>query len=314
MPLHSYTEIYDLVAARPEGYIITVLGPTATGKTRLAVQLARDFNAEIISADSRQVYRGMDIGTGKDLSDYIIEGEQIPYHLVDIVEPGTEYNVAQYQRATYAAMDDIRARGKEVLLCGGSGMYVEAILGGYRLSPIERDEQLWAELNAKSDEELTNMLASFHSLHNHTDTCERARLLKAVEIECYYARHPEWQQCVREVPSLIIGLCGDRDLIRSKITARLRQRLDEGMIEEVDTLIKKGTNVQQLLKYGLEYKFVTMYLLGQITKEEMFEKLNIAIHQFSKRQMTWFRKMERDGFEIHWVDIAELRSKKMPSE
>lgn len=304
--LRSYAEVCDLVRQRPAGQVITVLGPTATGKTRLAVRLARDFNAEIISADSRQVYRGMDIGTGKDLSDYFIDGQQIPYHLIDIVEPGTEYNVAQYQQAAYLAMDGIKSRGREVLICGGSGMYVEALLGGYRLSPIEPDEKLRAELEAKSDEELTELLASFHPLHNHTDTCERARLLKAVEIECYYARHPEWKERVREIPSVIIGTTGDRDLVRAKITARLRQRLDEGMIEEVDNLIKNGASVQQLLKYGLEYKFVTLFLLGELSKEEMFEKLNIAIHQFSKRQMTWFRRMERQGFVIHWVDVSHL--------
>lgn len=304
--LRSYAEVCDLVRNRPEGQVITVLGPTATGKTRLAVRLARDFNAEIISADSRQVYRGMDIGTGKDLSDYVIDGQQIPYHLIDIVEPGTEYNVAQYQQAAYLAMDDIKSRGREVLICGGSGMYVEALLGGYRLSPIERDEKLRAELEAKCDEELTELLASFHPLHNHTDTCERERLLKAVEIECYYAQHPEWKERVREIPSVIIGTTGDRDLVRAKITARLRQRLEEGMIDEVDTLIKNGASVKQLLKYGLEYKFVTLYLLGELSKEEMFEKLNIAIHQFSKRQMTWFRRMERQGFVIHWVDVAQL--------
>lgn len=304
--LRSYAEVCDLVRNRPAGQVITVLGPTATGKTRLAVRLARDFNAEIISADSRQVYRGMDIGTGKDLSDYVIDGQQIPYHLIDIVEPGTEYNVAQYQQAAYLAMDDIKSRGREVLICGGSGMYVEALLGGYRLSPIERDEKLRAELEAKSDEELTELLASFHPLHNHTDTCERERLLKAVEIECYYAQHPEWKERVREIPSVIIGTTGDRDLVRAKITARLRQRLEEGMIDEVDTLIKNGASVKQLLKYGLEYKFVTLFLLGELSKEEMFEKLNIAIHQFSKRQMTWFRRMERQGFVIHWVDVAQL--------
>lgn len=306
--LSTYAEVCELVGNRPDGHVITVLGPTATGKTKLAVRLARDFNAEIVSADSRQVYRGMDIGTGKDLDDYVVDGQQIPYHLIDIVEPGTEYNVAQYQQAAYAAMDEIRERGREVLICGGSGMYVEALLGGYRLSPIEPDSELRAQLEAMTDEQLTDLLASYHPLHNHTDTCERSRLLKAVEIECYYARHPEWKERVREIPSVIIGTTGDRDLVRQKITARLRQRLNEGMIEEVDSLIKNGASVSQLLKYGLEYKFVTMFLLGQISRDEMFEKLNIAIHQFSKRQMTWFRRMERQGFVIHWVDVARLFS------
>ena len=306
LQLHTYDEVLTLVQARQSDEIITILGPTATGKTHLAVCLAYDLNAEIISADSRQVYRGMNIGTGKDLSEYTIHDKKIPYHLIDIVEPGTEYNVAQFQHTAYRVMDEIHARAHEVILCGGSGMYIEAILGGYRLSPISRDESLWEELNAKCDEELIEILKSFRPLHNHTDTCERARLLKAVEIEYYYAQHPEWQTLTKTIPSIIIGITGDRDLIRQRITRRLKQRLEEGMIEEVKQLIEQGTNIQQLLKYGLEYKFVTLYLLGEITYEEMFEKLNVAIHQFSKRQMTWFRKMERDGFLIHWVDCATL--------
>lgn len=304
--LKGYDDICRLIRSKRDDEIITVLGPTATGKTRLAVRIARDFGAEIISADSRQVYRGMDIGTGKDLDDYVVDGERIPYHLIDIAEPGVEYNVAQYQQAAYVAMDEICARGREIVLCGGSGMYIEALLGGFRLAPITRDPQLYAELSAKSDEELTEILKSFRALHNHTDTCERPRLIKAVEIEYYYQQHPEWKDVTRKIPSVIIGLCGDRDLIRSKITRRLKERLENGMIEEVDALIKQGANVNQLLRYGLEYKFVTMYLLNQISKEEMFEKLNTAIHQFSKRQMTWFRKMERSGFVINWVDIADL--------
>ena len=302
----NYSDIVKMIEAKSPEQIVTVLGPTATGKTKLAVRIARDFGAEIISADSRQVYTGMDIGTGKDLADYTIDNQQIPYHLIDIVAPGTEYNVAQYQQAAYAAMDDIRARGREVVLCGGSGMYVEAVLGGFRLSPITRDEKQYAELCAKSDEELIEMLKSFRALHNHTDTCERKRLIKAVEIEMYYHEHPEWQDLTRKVPSLIFGTTGDRDLVRSRITKRLHQRLDEGMIDEVDRLIKQGASIDQLLRYGLEYKYVTMFLLGQISRDEMVEKLNVAIHQFSKRQMTYFRKMERSGFVIHWVDIDKL--------
>lgn len=304
--LKSYDDICQLIRSKRDDEIITVLGPTATGKTRLAVRIARDFAAEIISADSRQVYRGMDIGTGKDLDDYVVDGQTIPYYLIDIAEPGVEYNVAQYQQAAYVAMDEIRAHGHEIVLCGGSGMYIEALLGGYRLAPITRDPQLYAELSAKTDEELTEILKSFRALHNHTDTCERPRLIKAVEIEYYYQQHPEWKDVTRTVPSVIIGLCGDRDLIRARITRRLKERLDNGMIDEVENLIKQGANVNQLLRYGLEYKFVTMFLLGEIGKEEMFVKLNTAIHQFSKRQMTWFRKMERSGFEIHWMDISCL--------
>lgn len=304
--MNSYAEIVDLVAARAKGEIITVLGPTATGKTRLAVRLAQDVDGEIISADSRQVYHGMDIGTGKDLADYTLNGRSTPYHLIDIAEPGSEYNVARFQQAAYEAIDAIREREKEVVLCGGSGMYIEALLRGYRLSPITRDEQLYAELNAKSDEELIAMLQSFRTLHNHTDTCERKRLIKAIEIEIYYQQHPEWKEHAPAIPATIIGLTGDRDLIRSRITQRLRERLDHGMIEEIEELLRKGVDSQQLIRYGLEYKFVTLYLLGEIERETMFEKLNIAIHQFSKRQMTWFRGMERRGLTIHWIDIANL--------
>lgn len=304
--MNNYQEILDLIAQKQADEIITVLGPTATGKTRLAVRLAKDLDGEIISADSRQVYRKMDIGTGKDLSDYTINQQTIPYHLIDIAEPGTEYNVAQYQQAAYQAIDSIRARHKEVILCGGSGMYIESLLNGFRLSPITRDEKLYAELNAKSDEELIQLLQSFRTLHNHTDTCERRRLIKAVEIEYYYQQHPEWKDLTRKIPSLIIGLTGNRDFIRKKITQRLQERLQSGMIEEVEQLIKQGVNTEQLLRYGLEYKYLTRYISGQIDRDTMFEKLEIAIHQFSKRQMTWFRGMERRGFTIHWIDIKNL--------
>lgn len=302
----NYTDIARMISTKPSEQIVTVLGPTATGKTKLAVRIARDFGGEIISADSRQVYCGMDIGTGKDLRDYVIDGQRIPYHLIDVAQPGTEYNVAQYQQAAYAAIDEIRARGNEVVLCGGSGMYIESVLGGFRLAPITRDEDKYAELCAKSDEELIEMLKSFRALHNHTDTCERKRLIKAVEIEMYYQEHPEWKDVTRKVPSLIFGTTGDRDLVRARITRRLHQRLDEGMIEEVDQLIKQGASVDQLLRYGLEYKYITLYLTNRLSREEMIAKLNVAIHQFSKRQMTWFRKMERSGFKIHWVDIDQL--------
>jgi len=302
--LHNYQDIIQLVSQKKSNEIITVLGPTATGKTKLAVRLARDLNGEIISADSRQVYRGMDIGTGKDLSDYTLDGQTIPCHLTDIAEPGTEYNVAQFQVAAYQAMNEIRGRGREVILCGGSGMYIEALLKGYRLSPITRDEEVFAQLNAKTDEELTDILASFGPLHNHTDTCERDRLLKAVEIELYYQKHPEWRELSQPIPSLIIGIAGDRDKIRAKITSRLKERLEHGMIEEVQNLIAAGANPSQLIKYGLEYKYVTLYLQGVLDWNTMFEKLNIAIHQFSKRQMTWYRRMERNGMKINWIEVG----------
>ena len=282
--------------------VITVTGPTATGKTRLAAALAKELNGEIISADSRQVYRRMDIGTGKDIEDYSVGGVAIPYHLIDIAEPGEEYNVAKWQQAAYEAMAGIKGRGRRVILCGGSGMYVEALLKGYRLSPVPLQPELRAELEKHSEDELVQMLASFRPLHNHTDTCEHHRLIHALELEIYYHNHPELQ--TKSVQSYIFGLKGDRDLIRSKITERLKTRLENGLIEEVENLISENVSQKQLLKYGLEYKFVTMYLQGEISKDTLFEKLNIAIHQFSKRQMTWFRKMERDGFVIDWIDIA----------
>lgn len=291
--------------------IITILGPTATGKTSLAVAVATALDGEIVSADSRQVYRQMDIGTGKDLDEYNFEGKPIPYHLIDIVEPGIEYNVFQYQQSALKAIADIRQRGKRIVLCGGSGMYVEALLKGYKLFPVPDNAELREKLASQSDEELIEMLASFRSLHNHTDTCERDRLVRAIEIEVYYQSHPELQDTATPQPSVIFGLTGDRDLIRQRITKRLKERIESGMIEEIDTLIKQGVNPAQLVRYGLEYKFVTLYLQGLIDKETMFSKLNVAIHQFSKRQMTWFRKMEREGFNIHWIDIAQPLSQKM---
>ena len=282
---------------------ITILGPTATGKTHIAAVLAHHIDAEIISADSRQVYRGMDIGTGKDLEDYTIAGRQIPFHLIDIVDPGIEYNVFQYQQLAHQAIRDIESRGKHVVICGGSGMYIEALLKGYKLFPVPDNPELRAELEQQSDEELTAMLSSFKALHNHTDTCERPRLLRAIEIEMYYREHPElWDSC-QAVPSVVFGLRGDRDLIRSRITRRLKERLEQRMVDEVRRLIDRGVNPNQLIRYGLEYKFLTLYVQGQMDYDTMFKRLNVAIHQFSKRQMTWFRKMEREGFHIHWMDV-----------
>lgn len=283
--------------------IITLLGPTATGKTGLATALALRINAEIISADSRQVYRRMDIGTGKDLDDYCLNGTNIPYHLIDIVEPGVEYNVFQYQQLAHQAIQDIESRGKNIILCGGSGMYIEALLKGYKLFPVPDNPSLRQQLEEHSDEELTQMLASFKALHNHTDTCERPRLIRAIEIERYYQEHPELMASCQPVSSIIFGLKGDRDLIRSRITQRLHQRLENGMIDEVQQLLDSGVNPNQLIRYGLEYKFLTQYLQNQWDYDTMVQRLNVAIHQFSKRQMTWFRKMEREGFNIHWMAI-----------
>lgn len=284
--------------------IITILGPTATGKTSLATALALRINAEIISADSRQVYRRMDIGTGKDLDDYCLNGTNVPYHLIDIVEPGIEYNVFQYQQLAHQAIQDIESRGKNIILCGGSGMYIEALLKGYKLFPVPDNPSLRQQLEQHPDEELTQMLASFKALHNHTDTCERPRLIRAIEIERYYQEHPELMASCQPVSSIIFGLKGDRDLIRSRITQRLHQRLENGMIDEVQQLLDSGINPNQLIRYGLEYKFLTQYLQHQWDYDTMVQRLNVAIHQFSKRQMTWFRKMEREGFNIRWMDIG----------
>lgn len=290
--------------------IITILGPTATGKTKVAVRTAVEYDAEIISADSRQIFRRMDIGTGKDLSDYQYDNVKIPYHLIDIENPGTEYNVFKFQQSAFDAVSDIRSRGKRVILCGGSGMYIEALLKGYRLFEVPENQQLRQSFEYKTDEELIAMLASYKNLHNDTDTCERGRLIRALEIEHYYASHPEINSRVQPMQSVIFGLRGDRDLIREKITRRLHSRLQEGMVDEVKNLIDEGVNVNQLLRYGLEYKFVTKYILGELSYNEMFECLNVAIHQFSKRQMTWFRRMERQGFFINWIDISLTDDKK----
>lgn len=291
--------------------IITILGPTATGKTHIAALLAKKLGAEIVSADSRQVYRNMDIGTGKDLSDYQVEGSQIPFHLIDVVEPGVEYNVFQYQQDASKAIKEIQSRDVPVILCGGSGMYLEALLKGYKLFPVPTNNELRAQFQNQSFDQLSKLLASFRPLHNRTDIDHPERLYRALEIEYYYQNHPELQEIAVPITSIIFGLHGDRDHIRKKITLRLKERLENGMIEEIETLIENGVNPDRLIFYGLEYKFVTQYLLGELTFDTMFEKLNIAIHQFSKRQMTWFRKMEKEGFQIHWIDISLSDSEKM---
>lgn len=238
--------------------IITILGPTATGKTHVAVRLTAELGGEIVSADSRQVYRRMDIGTGKDIREYEYNGAPVPYHLIDIVEPGVKYNVFQYQQAAFRAIQDIQQRDKQVVLCGGSGMYIEAVLQGYRFK-FQDEGQIFSD----------------------------------------------------PVNSILFGLRGDRDLIRTRITQRLEARLQEGMVEEIQSLLNEGVEAEKLIRYGLEYKFVTLYILGEISYDEMFTQLNTAIHQFSKRQMTWFRRMERLSFDIHWIDIALSEDDKM---
>jgi len=282
--------------------MIVILGPTATGKTRLAAQIASRISAEIISADSRQVYRGMDIGTGKDYDDYRVGDQQIPYHLIDIVEPGTEYNVYRYQEDFIKAYHDITGRGKRLILCGGTGMYLEAVLKGYHLVKVPVNQELRDELGQKNNIVLIEMLESFKPLHNVTDTGDRKRLIRAIEIQHYYREHPGLIKDYPKIPYHIKGVHYPRDVIRARITKRLNERLESGMIEEVKGLIDKGIDPDRLKFYGLEYKYITQYLLNELTYDEMVRQLNTAIHQFAKRQMTWFRRMERNGFDIEWLD------------
>lgn len=284
--------------------LITILGPTASGKTPLAAALADRLGTEIISGDSRQVYRRMDLGTGKDLVDYTVEGRQVPYHLIDIVEPGYKYNVFEYQRDFLKAYQEITGKNKLPILCGGTGMYIESVLKGYRLLPVPENPELRASLEGKSLEELTGILEGYKKLHNSTDVDTAKRAIRAIEIEEYYKQQPAEYREFPSLKSLIIGVDIDRELRREKITRRLKQRLDEGMVEEVRGLLAEGIDPENLIYYGLEYKFLTQYAIGELTFDEMFHQLETAIHQFAKRQMTWFRGMERRGFTIHWLDAT----------
>lgn len=282
--------------------LLVVLGATATGKTSLAVHLANRMKGEIISADSRQIYRGMDLGTGKDIEEYTLEGKTIPYHLIDIVEAGYKYNVFEYQRDFLKAYQEINSRGNLPVVCGGTGMYLEAALKGYKLISVPNNEELRKELEPKSLEELVGVLKGYKSLHNTTDVDTKKRAVRAIEIEEYYASHPEVEVDYPELNPLLVGIKFDRDSRRRRITQRLEGRLKEGMVEEVEQLLKQGVTPEDLMYYGLEYKFLTRYVIGEITYDEMFSGLNTAIHQFAKRQMTWFRKMERSGSDIRWLD------------
>ena len=284
--------------------LITILGPTASGKTPLAAHLADKLGTEIISGDSRQIYLRMDLGTGKDLVDYVVDGRPVPYHLIDIVEPGYKYNVFEYQRDFLKAYEEIVAKGKLPILCGGTGMYIESVLKGYRLLPVPENPELRASLEGKSLEELTRILEGYKKLHNSTDVDTAKRAIRAIEIEEYYKQQPPEYREFPSLKSLIIGVDIDRELRREKITRRLKQRLDEGMVDEVRGLLNEGIPAENLIYYGLEYKFLTQYVIGELTYEEMFLQLETAIHQFAKRQMTWFRGMERRGFTIHWLDAT----------
>ena len=300
--------------------LITILGPTASGKTPLAAALALQIGGEIISADSRQVYRRMDIGTGKDLADYTItnnrEPIKIPYHLIDICEPGTKYNLFQYQQDFFDAYNNIIGRGVTPILCGGTGLYIEAVLKGYQLSPVPQNPELRQRLEGKSLEELTQMLVELKArngstMHNKTDVDSCQRAIRAIEIEEYNLHTPTPKRELPPIDSLIIGVDIDREARREKITRRLKARLEEGMIDEVKGLMAEGIPAEDLIYYGLEYKFVTEYITGQLTYDEMFSRLEIAIHQFAKRQMTWFRGMERRGFTIHWINALQPMEEKV---
>ncbi|MCF0257260.1 tRNA (adenosine(37)-N6)-dimethylallyltransferase MiaA [Bacteroides heparinolyticus] len=286
----------------PHYDLIAILGPTASGKTLFAATLAAELHTEIISADSRQVYRSMDLGTGKDLADYIVNEKQVPYHLIDIANPGYKYNVFEYQRDFLNAYETIRQKGCLPIVCGGTGMYLESVLKGYRLLPVPENQELRNRLAGKSLEELTKILRGYKNLHNTTDVDTAKRAIRAIEIEEFYAHTPIEERPFPALNSLIIGVDIDRELRREKITHRLRQRLAEGMIDEVKQLIEQGIHPEDLIYYGLEYKYLTLYIIGKLNYDEMFHQLEIAIHQFAKRQMTWFRGMERRGFTIHWIN------------
>jgi tRNA dimethylallyltransferase len=282
--------------------LVTVLGPTATGKTQLAAQLAFRLNSDVISADSRQVYKGMSIGTGKDLGDFSVDGTSVPYHLIDICEAGEKYNVFEFQKDFFKIYSDLRNQNKVPVMCGGSGLYLDAALHAYELVPVPVNEELREELSQYAMNELVDRLKSLHNLHNKTDICNRKRLIRAIEIAEYSVNHQFPNKDYPQINSLCVGIYFDRETRRQRITSRLLQRLSDGMVEEVKTLLNNGISPDDLIYYGLEYKFVTLFILGKISYNEMFTQLEIAIHQFAKRQMTWFRKMEKEGVDIHWID------------
>jgi tRNA dimethylallyltransferase len=291
--------------------LITIIGPTASGKTNFACHLASCLDAEIISGDSRQVYRSMDIGTGKDLADYIVNGKNIPYHLIDICEAGEKYNIFEYQHDFHKIYTDIKNRGKLPVLCGGSGLYIESVLRGYSLVNVPENKELRKKYENYDLPQLTEILSGYKALHNTTDVDTAQRAIRAIEIEEYKKEHPLEQNEFPPLNSLVVGVDIDRELRRKKISERLNTRLKEGMIEEVQSILDRGVQPDGLIYYGLEYKYVTLYLLKQLSYEEMFTQLEIAIHQFAKRQMTWFRGMEKRGTHIHWIDAGLSMEEKM---
>lgn len=281
--------------------LLVITGPTATGKTRLAALVANKLDGEIISADSRQVYRCMDIGTGKDYVDYQVDNKKIPFHLVDILNAGDEYNVFEFQKDFLKVFQDISTRNKLPILCGGTGMYIESIIAGYKLSEAPCNEELRVFLADKSNEEIRTMLKKTKNLHNTSDLIDRERIIRALEIFHYEANQPNHID-FPDFSYKIFAIHFDREIIRSRITERLQKRLQYGMIDEIENLLKSGLTIDQLKFYGLEYRYITMFINKEITYNEMFNLLNIAIHQFAKRQMTWFRRMEKKGFDIQWID------------
>lgn len=285
--------------------LIVILGPTASGKTALAAHLAKALDGEIISADSRQVYRRMDLGTGKDYADYVVEGQRIPAHLIDIREPGYKYNVYEFQNDFFHVFEDLQKRGKWAILCGGTGLYIEAVLQQYKMIHVPANPALRESLKDKPLAELEEILSEFRILHNSTDTDTHKRAVRAIEIETYYQSHPEIEVQLPEIRPLLIGVDIERDVRREKITRRLQQRLQEGLVAEVEALLAEGLSAEDLIYYGLEYKFVTQYVTGRLSYDEMVAQLNTAIHQFAKRQMTWFRGMERRGIAINWVNVNQ---------
>ncbi len=292
------------MATAGDARLLVIVGPTASGKTTFAAHMAQKMGAEIISGDSRQVYRGMDIGTGKDIADYTVGEDKIPYHLIDIAEPGEKYNVYRYQQDFAEAYADITSRGCQPILCGGSGLYIEAVIKNYNLLSVPPCPTLRTELEDKTQDELAEILSSYQSLHNTTDLDNRRRTIRAIEIADYLKSHPEEDGPTGGMRYTVIGLDISRELRRERISRRLRTRLREGMIDEIKGLIDKGVSPDDLIYYGLEYKYVTLYCTGQLSYDDMVSQLEIAIHQFAKRQMTWFRGMERRGTKINWIDAS----------
>ncbi len=281
--------------------LIVILGPTAVGKTTLACHLAMQIDAEIISADSRQVYKEMNLGTGKDYDDYTVDGKQIPHHLIDIKNPGEEYSVFEFQQDFLKTYQQIKENGKNVILCGGSGMYLDAALAEYKMSEVIINKNLRSELNNLSDDELVSKLSQLKKLHNTTDSIDRERLIRAIEIETYLANNPK--EKMPKIDRIVFGLKGEREWIKQNIHHRLKERLETGMIEEVEQLLTLGINHEKLRYYGLEYKYISLYLANEIDKAALFTELYRAIAVFAKKQMTWFRRMEKTGTNILWLDV-----------